>query len=320
MKKIIAVLMIIIVASAGVGFWYFQKYDKPEYVHKGFWPTTTLKPIWERKIQTEQDVKIGIITDTHVHAKRIERQNKSQDAPRYLSEKYIRPLNQFNEQMKIFQPELIFHLGDVIEGTNDEDYIGKMGIDLTKNELEKTGVPVYWAVGNHDLRSVTKEQFREVIGIENENQVIDYGDYRFIIADANFYPDGSESVPGHSSIGGYMPEQVSNWLEEQLKTDKQVFIFIHHPLFTDRRGIFNAAEIEQMLIKYNVKAVFHGHIETKLYLEKEGVKQYSLTGTKKSKEYPESYYELRIKAGEPQIQMFYTDPNSGEKVEVSMED
>jgi len=161
----------------GLAFFTYKIYKIIEYNNL---------PIWEKKIQTEQDIKIGIITDTHVHAKRINRQNASDEAPRYLSEKNVKPIRNFVKQMTKFQPEFIVNLGDVIEGTNDKDFVGIAGLKLVKKELEKVGVPVKWVLGNHDLRSVTREQFKEALGIESLNQVFDIGDYRFVILDANY--------------------------------------------------------------------------------------------------------------------------------------
>ncbi|MCK4635623.1 MAG: metallophosphoesterase [Candidatus Moranbacteria bacterium] len=323
MKKIILTLFIFLIPVGGASLWYFNKYDTPDYEHRGFFPLPKLKPIWERKIKTQQDIKIGIITDTHVHAKRIVRENKADDAPRYLSEKNIKPLNEFNEQMKIFQPDLIFHLGDIVEGTNDKDFVSIMGIQLVKKELSRVGSPVYLVVGNHDLRSVTKTQFRETLNLESENQIIDQGDYRFIIMDTNFFPDESTSEPGHSSIGGHIPDHIFTWLEPYLQTDKQVFVFTHQPALGRGEGIDrvvgNGEHLIELLEKYNVKAIFSGHIEFNYFREKNDVKYYSFTGTKKSLEYPGSFYELIIEDGEMDVKMFYTDLENGGKIEIDFE-
>ena len=240
MKKVIfSVLGVSMVF--GLGFFAYKTYKIIEYNNL---------PIWEKKINTEQDIKIGIITDTHVHPKRISRQGKKEDAPRYLNEKNVKPIRNFVKQMQKFQPEFIVHLGDVIEGTNDEDYIGLKDIKLVKEELDKIGVPVHWVVGNHDLRSVTKEQFQEALQLEELNQVFDVGDYRFIILDANYDEKNQSRAPGANTfIPGNLPPEIMQWFELQLQTDKQVFVFIHQGIFTHpvkgdehmtKRSILNA--------------------------------------------------------------------------------
>ncbi len=350
-KKVGSVFLIIVVV-AGVS-WYWHTYNTPAYAKKwGWFPTTTFIPLWERKVQTQQVLKIGMITDTHVHPNRIDRTNKADDAPRYLgSVKDAHPLKLFVQQMAQFQPTLIIHEGDVIEGTDDPAIVGQMGLDLVQAELEKIGVPVYWIVGNHDLRSVDKRQFTETLDFTQRiarmqakgvDQVIDQGDYRLILLDANYYPDGREVVPGGKRhIPGYLHPATLAWLERQLDTDKRVYVFMHQGAFFDpvRQGetadvdamiartkdpkirkkllrqknrnkapITNAAAFRALLEKYNVDAFINGHLEVARYDEIGGVRYYSLTGTKKSDVFPESFYEMTLDAGVPHIQMYYTDP------------
>lgn len=281
-------------------------------------------PIWEKKIITEQDIKIGIITDTHVHPKRIDRQDKREEAPRYLNEKNIKPIENFVEQMKKFQPEFIVHLGDVIEGTNDEDFVGIKGIELVKKEIDKVGVPIHWVVGNHDLRSLTKNQFKEALKLESLNQMFEIGDYRFIILDANYDEKNQSRAPGANTfIPGNIPPEIMEWFEAQLQTDKKVFVFIHQGVFTHpvkgdkhrtKRSILNAVEFQNILKKYHVSGVFNGHIEAR-HFEKVGETALcSLTGTKKSEKYPDSYYELTIIDGIPDLKMFYTTEDTGDEI------
>ena len=327
MKKAIIFLLIVLIPVGGVGFWYFDKYDTYEYEHKGFFPLPTLKPLWERKIPTEQDVKIGMMTDNHVHAKRINRENKVDEAPRYLNEKYMQPLDDFNEGMKEFQPDFIFQLGDAVEGTNEKDFVGIMGLELVRDELQKSGAPVYFAVGNHGLRSFNKNQFKETLDLRDVNQVIDQGDYRFIVLDSNFYPDGSNSEPGHSSIGGFIPNSILEWVEPHLQTDKHVFVFMHHPAFGKGKGIDrvpgNGENLRVMFEKYNVTAAFSGHIESNYFKENNGVKYYSFRGAKKSEDkgsvFQRPFYELNIEDGEPRVEMFYADVDSDDKNKIDFD-
>jgi alkaline phosphatase len=281
-------------------------------------------PIWEKKINTEQDIKIGIITDTHVHPNRIDRQDKRDESPRYLNEKNIKPIVNFVEQMKKFQPEFIVHLGDVIEGTNDEDFVGIKGIKLVKAEIDKASIPIHWVIGNHDLRSLTKEQFKEALELESLNQTFDVGDYRFVILDANYDEKNQPRSPGANTfIPGNIPPEIMEWFEIQVQTDKKVFVFIHQGVFTHptqgdkhrtKRSILNAKEFDDILNKYHVSGVFNGHIEARHFEKTGDTFLYSLTGTKKSKKYPDSYYELTITNGIPDLKMFYTTEDTGDEI------
>lgn len=314
MKKVMFSIGGVIVVC-GLVFFAYKIYKIVEYNNL---------PIWEKKIHTEQDIKIGIITDTHVHPNRINRQNKKDEAPRYLNEKNVKPIRNFVKQMKKFQPEFIVHLGDVIEGTNDEDYVGIKGVKLVKKELDKVEVPIHWVIGNHDLRSLTKEQFKEVLQLENVNQAFDVGDYRFIVLDANYNEKNQPRAPGSNTfIPGNIPPEIMQWFELQLQTDKKVFVFIHQAVFTHptkgdehrtKRSILNAQAFQNLLTKHHVSGLFNGHIESRHFEQIGDTAVFSLTGSKKSEKYPDSYYELTITDGIPNVKMFYTTKDTGDEI------
>ncbi len=342
------------VVYGGVRYW--QTYNTPAYEKLwGWFPTTKFIPLWERKVQTDQVLKIGLITDTQVHPNRIRRSDKRPDAPRYLgSSRDARPLALFNERMKEYRPDIIVHAGDVIEGTGDSDIVGIMGMQLVEKELAKSGVPIYWVLGNHELRSLTKEQWRETMRItpqfRDADQVVDIGDYRLIFLDANYYPDGRTVEPGGKRhIPGYLHPETLAWLERQLDTDKRVFVFMHQGAFDKpvrqwqtfdvagvrarvleakrtandgkkrrtpsapdygpggKLSITNAQDLRALMAKYNVDAFFNGHLEVARYEEADGVRYYSFAGTKKSKTFQESFYEVTITGAVPDVTMYYTD-------------
>jgi len=291
-------------------------------------------PIWHKKLQTGQDIKIGVITDTHVHPNRIDKTNKSDDAPRYLNEKYIKVLDNFAEQMFEFQPEFIVHLGDVIEGTNDEDFVGMQGLQLVEEEMKKINKPLHWVIGNHDLRSVTREQFKEALNLESINQTFDVDDYRFIILDANYNIDNLPRSPERNSyIRGNIPPQQIKWFKKQLETDKRVFVFMHHGVFGSdtpgdlkddgkakmKQSIKNSDELQDIFREYRVDGLFNGHMEARRYEKVNNTDIYSLTGTKKSVLYPQSYYELVVTDGQPDLTMFYIPEGSIEVKKVDFE-
>ncbi len=317
-KFIISVFLIILVALLVGGKWYFNKYDTSDYEHIGFFPTTKLKPTWERKIKTNQKIKIGFITDTHVHPKRIHRENRADDAPRYLPEKLMAPLVEFQDDMIKFKPDFTVHLGDVIEGTNEKDFVGIAGIKLVRDELEKIGVPAWFVLGNHDVRAVTKQQFKETLLIDSLNRVIDVGDYRFIILDGDFKPTGEDTFPKHGYTRGYLPDKVLQWLEPKLQTNKQVVVLMHFAawpsqLIGTKRGIIgNAEKLRAMMEKYNVLAIFNGHIEKKKYANVNGTQFFSFTGTKESDEYKNCFYEVTFQGNDIKVTMYYVDPQTGE--------
>lgn len=340
MKKIITSVIIIASIIFGVGFVYFKSIQKnaQKQTEQNLIRAKEIYdaiPIWHKKIHTEEDLKIGIITDTHVHAKRVNRDDKRDDAPRYLSTKDVTPINNFVTDMQEFEPKFIIHLGDVIEGTGDEDYVGLAGISLVKKELEKVGVPVHWVLGNHDLRSVTKNQFKDVLKLDSLQQVFDIGDYRFIILDANFNPQGGFPGPDGNNrfIPGFVPPEEIEWLKDQLATDKRVFIFMHQGIYLNKlkgdrktsdsygnpskqfkmkQPVANSNILRDILKEYRVDGFFNGHMEARYYEKDGSTNYYSLTGTKKSETFPDSYYELTITDGVPDVTMYYALPGTTE--------
>ena len=330
-KKLIifSALFVFLIFLAFVAQWYFNKYDTRDYVHKGFFPLTTLKPIWERKMETSQVLKLGIITDTHVRSSRAIRKSKEKNAARVLKESDEKILKKFNSQMKDFQPDGIIHLGDIIEGTNEGTHVGMYGLKLVAEQLGQNNIPIYWAIGNHDLRSVTKDEFKQTLQLERLDQIVDKDDYRLIFLDANYRENEEDVIPGKGHTFGYLHPKTLVWLEENLKTDKRVFVFMHQAAFdrillgdngSPKQSIDNALVLRNILENYNVEAIFNGHIEVKLYEEEKGVKYYSLTGTEKSDLYPNSYYELTIDGANPKIRMFYTEKESGEDRVIDFKD
>ncbi len=350
MKKIIFLCVIGATILYGGFFMYYvsqaQKFDvRTEMYRSEAKRIFEAIPTWHKKIKTEQIIKIGIITDTHVHPNRINRYNKSIDAPRYIGAKDNAPIIQFAKQMSTqFYPDFVVHTGDIIEGTKETVEVGMQGLQLVQKELNKINVPVYWTVGNHDLRSVTKDQFRDALGVNALDQVFDEGDYRFIILDANYDEVDVPFVPkGHEIIPGKLSEKTLTWLKEQLATEKRVFIFIHqgtflHDLAGDaetpeeeiaedasgkeyeeertidnveyymKKSIINAQELNDILKEYRVDGIFNGHMEARAYEVVDRTAHYSLTGTEKSETYPESYYELTINEGVPNMTMYYSSP------------
>ena len=308
------------------GVLYFKKYDTSDYVHKGFFPLPKLKPIYERKIIPNQILKIGLITDTHVRPRRVNREDRRESAERRLSTKEMSVFNEFTEKMGQFNPTLIIHLGDVIEGTHDPVFLGMTGLRLVKKALTKNKVPIYWVLGNHDLRSVNRDQFKKALEIDYLNKSFDYGDYRLIFLDANYKGSGGEE----KIYSGMIPKETLDWLKKELTTEKQTLIFLHQAVFKQplpaeggrqKVSIGNVEEVRKIFAKYRVKAVFNGHIEVRHFEEDKGVRYYSLTGTKKSKTYPGSFYELTVDKGVPQLKMFYADEYGGKKYqEVNFED
>lgn len=298
-------------------FWQFGEIQRFKYQNLEVFRLLKAKPIWERKIESKKAVKIGIMTDNHIRPTRINKNDQRVDAPRLIRGEYLETFSNFNRQMSVFGPDFIVHLGDSIEGTDDPDYVGLSGIKLAEKELLKNKVPIFWVLGNHELRSITKEQFKEALSLKSLDYVRDLGDYRFIFLDGNYNPENKEGdFAGDDYVPGFLHPKTLIWLKEQLKTDKRVIVFMHQSVLSQeyldinqiaKSPVLNGREMMDLFEKYNVEAFLNGHIESRYYKEVEGVKYYSLPGSKKSPDYLGSYYEFTIENNRSDLIMFYRD-------------
>ncbi len=320
MKFILKILSLVVLFYCAVWGVMFYKHDAASQRIILTFPLPQIEnvPAWERKSErTNTQIKIGIITDTHFDSKRgkIEAP-KEQIEGRYIEQKYLDILEEFVHKMKKFDPEFIIHLGDIIEGTDTVPEVGLFETMIVVDKLTEIGKPLYWVLGNHDLRSLSRRDFQEKVGVGYTNHYFDEGEYRFVIIDSNYRDNGmpnnrltTDYIPGH------IPETTIAWLEKILDTDKNVYIFVHHtPVtkeFTGKKAIRNHEEILALFEKYNVQAVFSGHIEKRHHSVVGGVEYYTLPGIKKSKKYPGAYYELTIKDQKPELQIYYQESDGG---------
>ncbi|MCR5484469.1 MAG: metallophosphoesterase [Clostridiales bacterium] len=133
--------------------------------------------------------------------------------------------------------------------------------------LEKTGLPFYSIIGNHDT-STDKREICSLMKMPGRYYAFDGGGYRCLVLDACMndvnvpYPE-SEIVWDNC----YIDEKQKNWLRDELqKSSLPVFIFTHVPFMLEEYEIqnphliVNRDEILDIIVKSGkVKAVFSGH-------------------------------------------------------------
>ena len=129
--------------------------------------------------------------------------------------------------------------------------------------------PRYHVLGNHDIDSISKAQFQEVVentGISRDRTFygFDTGGCHCIVLDANFRSDG---VPYDRGNFTWTDANISagqlEWLRDELwSTRKPILVFCHQLLTdTEKLGVRNAPAVREILEtrKDRVHAVFHGH-------------------------------------------------------------
>jgi Icc-related predicted phosphoesterase len=267
----------------------------------------TAVSVSEPKKKREGELKIGFVTDIHARSHSVE------GGERILKPLFSDGISYFLDRMKSnFNPDFILVNGDVIEGTGRDSDIGKKELSLIRSLFEKTTIPKYWVVGNHDLRSVNKKQWKKSLKIDYLQESFEVENYKILILDSNFSSDDNDIVPEAYYTRGRVSEKEISWLEKELNnTDKDVIVFIHHPPLwnVDIKGngslLSNSLVLQNLFSKYNVLAVFGGHLEDIFIDKKGGVKYFVLPGFVKNAKYQKTFSEITIKDGKIAVDMTY---------------
>jgi len=146
--------------------------------------------------------------------------------------------------------------------------------------------PRYHVLGNHDMDSLSKQQFLDRI----ENTGVDKGrsyysfdsnGLHFVVLDANYKADGTSYDHGKFNWrDACLPKEELDWLKKDLtKTSKPVVVFVHQPIGFKKIHLFviNGEAVRQILTESKkVLAVFQGHYHSGGYSYLEGIHYYTL--------------------------------------------
>jgi predicted MPP superfamily phosphohydrolase len=132
-----------------------------------------------------ETIKIGVINDLHAEAV----QKKGEEMR--LRYDYQRPLADFFRITNQFEPKLVVINGDIIDGTRQKPEIAIEELGFVKKSFDQNfSVPKFWTIGNHELRAVNREQWKEGLGIAYTDYAYEDGAYKFIFLDSAFGSGG----------------------------------------------------------------------------------------------------------------------------------
>lgn len=166
--------------------------------------------------------------------------------------------------------DFVFQLGDLADAGWPIEY------QVATDTLEQLGVPVFHALGNHDVYHEGWASFREHCG--PSVFTLSVGDVLFIILDL-----------AGSTLGGLQRP----WLEEQLQAateaEKHVILLSHYPLWSPSDEGFSLIGSEQevydildLMRRYNVIAHVSGHTHRWAFTELDGSALYTVSAMKES--------------------------------------
>jgi predicted MPP superfamily phosphohydrolase len=145
--------------------------------------------------------------------------------------------------------------------------------------------PRYHVLGNHDMDSISKEQFQSHTRNRGINRRSSYYSFdrkgiHLVVLDANYRADGSGYDHGNYDWkDSNIPPEELDWLREDLgSTPLPVIVFVHQLLDgDDDHSVRNAAEVRRILQDSNkVLAVFQGHKHAGQYSYIEKIHYYTL--------------------------------------------
>lgn len=256
-------------------------------------------------------MSFGLTNDTHTKTRR------GGEYGYVLSDKYSEMFGKFLKTMRDdFEPDFLLTNGDVIDGTYQPADKGMVNLRLIKELYETSNIPAYWVIGNHDLRSVTRDQWKESLSIDYLDKAFEVDKYKIIIID-NQFSAGEEEVKKSS-----LSDAQKKWLENELKSTRRIpVIFMHSPPFSIIEGkpcgvdIEEADSLHKLFARYHVAAVFAGHIEKKYHEKINGVHYFVIPGFYRSGEYFGTFAEVEFKRRKPMVKLFYNDKQGNEKIE-----
>lgn len=243
-----------------------------------------MAPLFTACTNKGQRIRFGLITDLHFA-------RRERNGERY----YVDSLNKLREAIAEFnrQPlDFIIELGDLKDqGIKPEAAETLSFLDEIEKELHTFKGDVYHVLGNHDMDSLTKEEFLSHTHNPSEadgKAVYSFKKkgYKFIVMDANFNADRSDYRRGNFNWEvALVPEPELQWLEKELKKgDEPVILFIHQLLDAGSgvyKGLYvrNAAEVNRLLVdSKRVAAVFQGHHHAGFYSQMEGIHYFTMPG------------------------------------------
>jgi len=231
-----------------------------------------------RKAFSETGLRFGMVTDVH-YADADPLYN------RYFRES-IEKMTECVDFMNEQKVEFLIELGDFKDQNTPPDEEQTVAyLQSIERSFQKFDGPTYHVLGNHDLDSISKEQFqRNVANADISGDSTYYSFDRigihFIVLDANFMADGNAYDRGNFEWNeAYVSEAELGWLRKDLAgTQLPSIIFTHQQLgglgVTD---ISNAEAVRKVLQESGkVLAGFDGHNHAGGHNIIEGIHHYTL--------------------------------------------
>ena len=239
-------------------------------------------------------LKFGIVTDSHYA-------DSNPIGNRYFRES-ISKMEECVELMNQMKVDFLIELGDFKDQDTPPNKITTLlYLQTIENLFQQFNGPKYHVIGNHDLDSISKEEFSKIVSntkISGNSSFysFDFNRMHFIVLDANFKSDETDYRAGNFDWRDTnIPAAEIEWLKVDLKaTRKPVIVFIHQQL--DCEGdlcVKNAEEVRSILENSSkILAVFQGHNHKGYYSQIKEIHYYTLKAMVDGSGSPNSAYAI----------------------------
>jgi len=222
--------------------------------------------------------RFGIVTDSHYA-----------DSDTVGSRYYRHSLDKLTECVELMNAQkvdFLVELGDFKDQNNPPVEQSTITyLRAVEKVFQKFNGPTYHVLGNHDMDSISKEQFLtnvENTGIDPSKSYysFDFNGVHFVVLDANYRADGTDyNHDNFDWTDTNIPPAELNWLRQDLAAARRPAIVFIHQLLDGTGPVYvkNAADIRQILEQSGkVTAVFQGHHHEGSYSYIEGIHYYTL--------------------------------------------
>ncbi len=223
-------------------------------------------------------VSFGIVTDAHY----------ADSAPRgtRFYKESVAKMTECVDFMNVKKVDFLIELGDFkdqVDPANEKETLTYL--EAIEQIFQHFRGPRYHVLGNHDVDSISKEQFLtrvENTGILSESNYysFDLKELHFVVLDANYMADGSDYDHGNFDwTDTNISQKELDWFKNDLAaSSRPVIVFVHQQLDgTGNHSVKNATEVRQIMQESEkVIAVFQGHNHAGHYSYIEGIHYYTL--------------------------------------------
>jgi UDP-2,3-diacylglucosamine pyrophosphatase LpxH len=227
--------------------------------------------LFGQSARTSQSVESPLIfiqiSDIHLNAK---------------NQKSLNGLNQSIREIGELNPAFVVVTGDLIDtGDNHDSAFSRKTFGVCRDvseHLSSTGIPVYEALGNHDIVGIQnksvdinetgygKAEFLKTFGLSSTYYSFEKGGYHFIILDPNVI-DKRWNLTGKGLIYEINDSQMQ-WLSRDLHQNRDpTIVFMHEPTV----NLKNPEKLWNILRANDVRMIFSGHWHENHLLNNSGI-------------------------------------------------